>query len=95
MYARVVKGQLQPGKLEEFLGLFNEEFLPALRSSPGFEQAFVVPDPGNNTILALVLFASRADADADEAGFRERAVKAAPLLAAPPEAAVLEVAVHA
>jgi hypothetical protein len=52
-------------------------------------------DRSLDALLAVVVYASKADVEANEPGFRERAAKAAPLLAGPPEASVYEVAVQA
>jgi hypothetical protein len=45
----------------------------------------VIPETDEN-LLAVVVFESKADAEADEEDFRQRAVKAIPLLVGPPRA---------
>jgi quinol monooxygenase YgiN len=95
MYARVVRGGLQPGKADEFVQLFEREFVPAIQQESGFQQVLLFTDKSLDAVVAVVVYASRADVEANEPGFRERAAKAAPLLAGPPEASVYEVAVQA
>jgi quinol monooxygenase YgiN len=94
-YARVVRGDFQPGKIDEFLRLFESEFVPALQQESGFQQVVILADRTANSLLAVVIYASQADVEANEVGFRERASKAAPFLAGPPQASVYEVAVQA
>jgi quinol monooxygenase YgiN len=93
MYARIVHGSVKPNQMDEFLRMFREEFVPILKETAGFEQMIIVPDRDNDSIVALVMYASKADADADDAGFRQRAAKLSHLLAGPPQASVNEVAI--
>lgn len=94
MYARVVKGTLKPGKLDEFMRLYENDIAGDLKEAKGFEQVFLTVDRNDNSILALAVYTTKDDAEADEAGFKRRAAKAAPLLVSPPEASVREVAFH-
>ena len=94
MHARVVKGTLKPGKLDDFLRLYENEIAGDLKQAKGFEQVFLTVDRDDDSILALAVYSTRDDAEADEAGFKRRAAKAAPLLISPPESSLREVTFH-
>jgi quinol monooxygenase YgiN len=94
-YARVVKGDLQPGKMDDFVRLFENEFAPAMQQASGFQQLVALSDRTTNSFLVVTIYASQADVEASEPGFRERASKATAFLTGPPQASVYEVAVQA
>ncbi|MGH3728137.1 MAG: putative quinol monooxygenase [Micromonosporaceae bacterium] len=94
MYARVVKGTVKPGQIDEFLHTFQDEVAPELKAEPGFEQSMVLTDRANDAITVVSLFASKADMDASEPGFRKRVAEVMHHMAAPPEATIFEVALR-
>jgi len=67
MYLRIVSLQLQPGKLNEFNRIYDDEILPALKKSPGCRFAFMtVSSDKENEVVCVSIWRSRQDADAYE-----------------------------
>jgi quinol monooxygenase YgiN len=96
MYARIITANVQPDKLDEFPKAFSELVLPDASQEPGFKGIYVMRDPAQNKITALVLWETEADAQASIQGFQQRRLpKMAPYLAGQPTAETLEVVLRA
>ena len=63
MYMTIRQYPIQWGSLDEILRLAREGFYPAMRAYPGFI-SYQVMDPGDGTVVAVSLFATR-DAASD------------------------------
>ena len=95
MYARVVRVGVAADRLDDFLLMFENEFVPDLERDRGFGQALVLADRSTHQVLALAMYDTLADVEASGEGFRARAQRAADLFTGPPAASTYEVAVRA
>ena len=94
MHARVVTFQAQPGKLDEFLRLFEDEFVGLLKEDEGFRSVNVFANHDTDRGVGIAVYASEADVKATESRFRERVAKAADLLVGRPVAEIYELSVE-
>jgi len=94
MHARFVASEALPGKLDEFVRLFKDEFVGALKEDQGFQSVYVFTNRDTNRFVAFAIYESEADVAASDAGFRQRAAKAADLLATRPAAETYELSVQ-
>ena len=95
MFARVTILQLQPGKLDEFIRVFQDSIAPAAAAQPGFGSITLLTDPRRNKVLAVGLWETEADLQAGEtAYYQERLAGISNLLAGPPVREVYEVGVQ-
>ena len=96
MYARVVTGQYQSGKLEEGLQIYRDSIIPAARQTQGFKGALGLADRGAGKAIAINLRETTADIQATEAsGFlQEQFAKIAHLLVGTPTVEVYEVSIQ-
>ena len=70
MYASVITGQIQLGKFDEFLQLWQDKLAPALKQLKGFKGAFVLTDRETNSVQAITLYETRDQAHAVQASGR-------------------------
>jgi quinol monooxygenase YgiN len=94
MYARVVTFQFQPGKLDEALQIARESILPGVRQRAGMQENTVLLDRSTNKMVAISLWQTEADLQADMANAPARLAKTSSLLAATPLVETYEVADH-
>ena len=96
MYAQVVRTQIQPGRIDEALGIFRDSVLPAARQQKGFKQSYLIVDREANRAIGFSLWETEADVAALASGgfYQEQIAKFAAVFAAPPEREVYEVAVE-
>jgi heme-degrading monooxygenase HmoA len=66
MVARVTTLQLQPGKLDAFLRIFQDAIAPATAAQPGFGGITLLTDPQLGKVVAVGLWGSEADLLASE-----------------------------
>src|SRR5262245_45062715 len=93
MYARVTTGQVQPGKLDELIHLY-EDLAPQLRGLKGFVNTQLLTDRAANKVIVVSQYETQADLEAVEALFRQSLAdpRVAAALAGAPDIAVYEVA---
>lgn len=96
MYARVITGQYQPGKLDEGSQIFRDSIVPAVRQTQGFKSVLGLEDRSTGKAIAIVLRETEADLQATESsGFvQEQFAKLMPLLAGVPAVEACEVSVQ-
>jgi hypothetical protein len=96
MYARVITGQYQPGKLDEGSQIFRDSIAPATRQTQGFKGVLGLGDRSTGKAIAIVLRETEADLQATESsGFvQEQFAKLIPLLAGAPAVEAYEVSVQ-
>ena len=95
MFARVTTLQLQPGKLDEFLRIFQDAIAPAAAAQPGFGGITLMTDPRIGKVLAVGLWETSADLLAGEGGYYEEQLAGVRyLLAGPPLRESYEVSVQ-
>ena len=64
MWARVVTGQVQTGKMDEFNKIYIETQKSVIQGTQGFQSARILTDRSNNKALAMTIWATEADARA-------------------------------
>jgi heme-degrading monooxygenase HmoA len=95
MFARVTMLQLQPGKLDEFISVFQDSIAPAAAAQPGFGGITLLTDPRIGKVLAVGLWETEDDLLAGEtAYYQERLAGIGHLLATPPVREVYEASVR-
>jgi heme-degrading monooxygenase HmoA len=64
MFTRIVELTTQPGKNEQLSATIHDKVLPILKKQKGFvDEMVLVPDNGDNRVLALSIWNSKEDAD--------------------------------
>jgi quinol monooxygenase YgiN len=95
MHARVTTLQIQLGKLDEFLRLFQESIVPAAAAQPGFGGITLMADPRLGKVVAFGLWYTEADLLASEQAYYQTELgHVAGLLAGPPLREVFEVSLQ-
>ncbi|MCE7986294.1 MAG: hypothetical protein DYG89_34405 [Caldilinea sp. CFX5] len=72
-YASVSSGQLQPGRVEQFVETWRARVAPHLADLVGFQAAYVLTDANTHKAMTLSLYTTAADAEAVQTSgkFRE------------------------
>ncbi len=96
MYARVITAQVQPGKIEEAIGIYRNSVVPAVQQQKGCKGISLLVDRSTGKGMSLTFWETEADMVAGEASghYREQVAKMVPTLAAPPATEHYEVAVQ-
>ena len=96
MYARIVTGQYQPGKIDEGLQIFHNSIRPSARQQPGYKGALGLVNRTTNKAIAIGLRETAADMQATETSgyLQEQFAKVMPLLAGAPAVEVYEVSIQ-
>jgi quinol monooxygenase YgiN len=97
MQARVTTIQLQPGKIDEAIRLYQESVIPAAKQQPGFRSTMLITDRASGKGMAITVWASDAELQASEASgyYQEQLAKFGPFLAGSPVREVYEVSLTA
>ena len=97
MYAQVSRIQIQKGKIEEAIIIFESSVLPLVRQQKGFKKFFLLVDRIANQVIVTNLWENEADITGLlESGFyQEQVAKFAAIFDGGPERNVYEVAVEA
>lgn len=61
MYARLVKGQISQGKLEEAIWLWRESVAPSVKQQKGFISARLLVERSTGRVASLGLWETEAD----------------------------------
>ncbi len=93
MYARVVTFQFQPGKLDEARQLF-QSIQPEIRQQAGVQEIMLLLDRSANKALAISLWQTEADLQADMPNAPARLARHSSFIAATPLVETYEVADH-
>lgn len=64
MYASISSGQVQAGKLDEYLQLFRDTIAPAAKRLKGFREVYVLADSATNKVQTIAFYETQADAQA-------------------------------
>jgi heme-degrading monooxygenase HmoA len=95
MFAQITTLQLQPGKLDEFIRIFQDAIAPAAAAQQGFGGITLLSDPPIGKVIAVGLWETEAEMLAGEIGSdEEQFASVSSLLAEPPAREVYEVSVH-
>ncbi len=68
MYARVVRSTMLPGRMDDFMRVWEASVLPALKASPGFQEVYVVKHSDDITLTMMILWDDEATAKASLTG---------------------------
>jgi heme-degrading monooxygenase HmoA len=73
MYASVSTGQVQPGKLDEYLRVWRDAVAPAAQQLKGFKAAYVLIDREAEKGMTIAIYETKEDAQAvqDSGRFQE------------------------
>ncbi len=95
--ARVVTVQIQPGKMDELISIYQDSIVPAAKEQEGFRHALLLSDADTGKAISVTVWETEADMQAGEASgyLREQMAKAAAGFAAPPTTEHYEVSVSA
>ena len=96
MHVRAVNVQVQPGKTQEAIDLFNDSVLPAQKAQKGYQGSYLMTDASSGKALAISLWESEADMLAGESSgyYQEQIAKFGSLFTGPPDLNHYEVSVH-
>ena len=84
MLARVTIGQADPARMDEGIARYQQQFLPRFQQATGFRGIWILGDRRTGKILAVSLWESEADMQANESVYQE-AIRAPELeVGAPP-----------
>ncbi len=66
MYARVTTRQIEPGKIDEAIGIYRDTVVPAVRQQQGSKGGLVMTDRSAGKVMAISLWETEADLRAYE-----------------------------
>ena len=97
MHVRVTAVQIQPGRVDEAIRLYQESVVPAAKQQRGFRSTMLVTDRASGKGMSFTVWETEADLQASEVSgfYQEQVAKFAPLLTAPPAREVYELSVSA
>lgn len=97
MHARVTTVQLQPGRVDEAIRIYQESVVPVAKQQRGFRSTMLITDRASGKGMSITVWDSEADLQASEASgyYQEQLAKFGPLLTAAPVREVFEVTVTA
>ena len=64
MYARVASGQVKPGKMDDFIKIYDETQRSVNQQVQGFQSARLLTDRSTNRGIAVTIWATESDAKA-------------------------------
>ena len=64
MWARLATGQVQPGKMDEFIKIYIDTQKSVNQGMQGFQSARILTDPSANKAVAMTIWATESDARA-------------------------------
>lgn len=80
-HARMVTGQIQPGKMDEWVSIHRDAVVPVRQHHRGFKGMLVLTDTNTGKAITITQWETEADMMASESGNLEQAPKVAHLLA--------------
>jgi hypothetical protein len=92
MYFRVIRGQIQPGKLDEFLRRWHIEIVPKIHAFQDVRHAYMGVDREKNTVSSFTLFESEADEATLDQWVRDFVPRLSDVIVGPPQIEYYEVA---
>jgi quinol monooxygenase YgiN len=97
MQVRVTTVQIQPGRIDEAIRLYQDSVVPAAKQQRGYRSTMLVTDRMSGKGMAITVWESAADLQASEASgyYQEQVAKFAPLLTAAPVREAYELSVMA
>ena len=85
MFARVVTGMIQHGRVDDATNMYKDRVLPAARVQQGFQSATLLSEPTTGKFVSVTVWDTEANLAAGEArGYFSKALAAiAPFFAGP------------
>ena len=68
MWARIATGKVQPGKMGDFVRIYNEIQRPLMAQTNGFRSARLLTNSTASTAIAVSIYENESDARALESG---------------------------
>lgn len=86
MHVRAVTVQIQTGKMQEAIDVYNDPVVPAAKAQKGFQGAYFMTDATSGKALSITVWESEADMIAGEtSGYYQEVIgKFANIFAGPP-----------
>ena len=97
MYARTTTLQVSPYRLDEAIGVIQNEVVPAAQKQPGFKGLLMLVDRGMGQSIVITLWEAETDRDvtgSDSAYYRDALGKVVPFLTGAPSVEDLEIAIQ-
>lgn len=91
MLIRIIRGQTQPGKVDEMATIWREVIAPRITGVPGFRNAYFTGDRNKNTVVGVSIWDSRPDDALLTQGMEELRARAGNVAAGPPTIEEFEV----
>ena len=63
MYASVTAGEIQPGKMDEYLSIYRGSVMPVISELPGVKHLFVLTDAETNKGMTVAIYETKDDAE--------------------------------
>ena len=63
MYANVTSGEIQSGKMDEFIKIYDESVKPIVEKIPGLQNLYILTDQGNSKAMIIALYGSQEEAE--------------------------------
>ncbi|MFQ6026946.1 MAG: antibiotic biosynthesis monooxygenase family protein [Dehalococcoidia bacterium] len=97
MLARVSYGQVQPGKMYEFLGIYRDSIVPAAQQQSGYQGILVLTNHNTGKSLTITFWETEADAGSSESfgNLQDQRTKLLDVLAGPRAVERYELSVQA
>ncbi|MCH8800273.1 MAG: antibiotic biosynthesis monooxygenase [Chloroflexi bacterium] len=84
MHVRSTTVQVQSGKIQEFIDIYNNSVVPAQKSQKGYQGSYLMTDASSGKVLAISVWETEADMLAGESSngyLQEQTAKIGGLLA--------------
>jgi heme-degrading monooxygenase HmoA len=97
MHCRAVTVQVQPGKTQEAIDIYNNSLVPACKQQKGFQGAYLMTDAATGKALSITVWASENDMVEGERNgyYQEQIAKFGAVFAGPPAMEHYELSVEA
>lgn len=88
MHVRVATVQIQSGKMQEAIDIYDNSVAPAIKTQKGFQWAYLLTDASSGKLLSITVWESEADmleSGSDSGYIKEQMAKIGVMFAGPPE----------
>ena len=88
MHVRAATVQIQSGKMQEAIDIYDNSVAPAIKAEKGFHRAYLLTDASSGKLLSITVWQSEADmlaSESDGGYVKEQMAKIGVFFAGPPE----------
>ena len=88
MHVRAATVQIQSGKMQEAIDIYDNSVAPAIKTQKGFQGAYLMTDASSGKLLSITVWLSEADmlaSESDGGYVKEQMAKIGVLFAGSPE----------